>query len=142
MSERDPALALLEELDEETMRRAWGEERGSEDRRRIASAALIFGEQLEERLEEGAPGSDEQARQRFLMGLMNAAIREFARRENLSQDEAADFLGDLGTRDRVLELNEALDARSESGRLLDELLGEAVESRQEKAIWSDHWSSG
>ena len=57
------------------------------------------------------------------------------RREGLDGDEAAEFVGEVGTRDHVLEFDEVIDAYEgeETGRTLDELLREAVESRREKA---------
>jgi len=117
------------------MLRAWGENASAEDRRRIVLAALIFGRQFEERVAEYPAGVGEADLQRFLMGLMNGVVEEFARREGLDRDEAAEFLGEVGTRDHVLEFNEVLDAYAgdEAGRTLDELLREAVESRREKA---------
>ncbi len=81
--------------------------------------------------------------QRFLMDLMNSAISEFARNEGIDEAAAAEFLGDVETRDYVLELNEVLDEYYRgSGQTLDGLLREAVEDRQDKAIWAQHWSSG
>ena len=140
----DPALAYLGELDEETMTLAWGPGRSPEDRRRIVAAALIFGRQFEKRMEARPPESlEEKDFRRFLMGLMNAVISEFAEREGLSQAEAAKFLGDVATRDHVLELNEVLEASAEEpDKPLDEHLRAAVEGRGEKARWADHWSSG
>ncbi len=141
---QDPALAYLEELDDATMTLAWGPDRTSEDRRRIVLAATIFGRQFEERMGESPPESlDERESQRFLMGLMNAVISEFAEREGLDPASAAAFLGDVGTRDYVLELNEVLeDYAANPEKPLNEHLRAAVESRQEKARWSRHWSSG
>ena len=140
----DPALAYLGELEDETMTLAWGPGRSPEDRRRIVAAALIFGRQFEERMEERPPESmEEQHFRRFLMDLMNAVISEFAEREGLSQAEAAEFLGDVSTRDHVLEFNEVLEASAEDpDKTLDEQLRAAVEGRGEKARWADHWSSG
>lgn len=134
----------IEQLGEETMRQAWGEDRTREERRRIVSAALLFGEVFDRHMEESPPGSTESEQQRFLMALMNDVIREFASREGVSEDEASTFLSDVGTRDLVLEFNEILETHADdpSGKSLNELLNEAVENRQEKAIWSDHWSSG
>ena len=131
----DPALGYLEELREETMVLAWGEGVSSKDRRRIVLAALIFGRQFEERAEERPAESDDVGLRRFLMGLMNDVVEEFARREGLERDEAAEFLGEVGTRDHVLEFDEVLDAYAgdKAGRTLDDLLREAVESRREKA---------
>ena len=138
-SEGDRAVVLgyLAELREETMLLAWGEDASAEDRRRTVLAALIFGRQFDERVAERPVGSDEDDLRRFLMGLMNGVVEEFARREGLDRDEAAEFLGEVGTRDHVLEFNEVLDAYEEdeeTGRTLDELLREAVESRREKAL--------
>ncbi len=134
----DPALGYLEELEEETMVLAWGEDVSPKDRRRIVLAALIFGRQFEERAVERPAESDEDGLRRFLMVLMNDVVEEFARREGLDRDEAAEFLGEVGTRDHVLEFDEVLDAYAddEAGRTLDGLLREAVESRRERATRS------
>ncbi len=134
--ERDVVLGYLAQLQEKTMLLAWGEDASSEDRRRIVLAALIFGRQFDERVAERPAGSDDAELRRFLMGLMNGVVEEFARREGLGRNEAAEFLGEVSTRDHVLEFNEVLDAYEdkETGRTLDELLWEAVESRIEKAI--------
>lgn len=142
--ETDPALAYLEELDEETMNVAWGPGKTSEYRRRIVVAATIFGRQFEERMRERPPANlEEKEFQRFLMGLMNAVISEFAEREGMDQASAATFLGDLSTRDYVLEFNEVLEEfADEPDKSLDEHLRTAVENRQERARWADHWSSG
>ena len=131
----DPALGYLAELGEETMVLAWGENASVVDRRRIVLAAVIFGRQFDERVAERPSGSSEAELRRFLMGLMNGVVEEFARREGLDRDEAAEFLGEVGTRDHVLEFNEVLDAYlgGEAGPTLNELLREAVESRREKA---------
>jgi hypothetical protein len=131
----DPAAGYLAELGEETMLLAWGDDVSEEDRRRIVLAAVIFGRQFDERAARRPSGSDEAELRRFLMGLMNGVVEEFARYEGLDRDEAAEFLGEVGTRDHVLEFNEVLDAYlgGEAGRTLDELLREAVESRREKA---------
>jgi len=138
--DRDPALGYLEELEEETMLRAWGEGVSAEDRRRIVLAAVIFGRQFEERVAARPVEVDEDGLRRFLMGLMNGVVEEFARREGLDGGEAAEFLSEVGTRDHVLEFNEVLDAYAAgdegSGRTLDELLREAVDGRREKAIRS------
>ncbi len=141
---QDPALAYLKELDDATMTLAWGPDKTFEDRRRIVLAATIFGRQFEERIGESPPESlDERESQRFLMGLMNAVISEFAEREGLDPASAAAFLGDVGTRDYVLELNEALEEYAANPeKPLNEHLRAAVESRQEKARWSRHRSSG
>ena len=123
------------ELEEETMLRAWGEEATAEDRRRIVLAAIVFGRQFEERAAERPPETDENGARRFLMDLMNRVVREFARLEGMGAGEAAEFLGEVGTRDHVLEFDEVLEAYEgeETGRTLDELLREAVESRRVKA---------
>lgn len=139
----DPTSGYLSVLDEGTMRRAWGEDKTPEYRRRVVSSAIIFGRQLEKRMREHPPDTDEASIQRFLMALMNSAISEFARSEGLSDEAAAEFLGDVETRDYVLEFNEILDEHQEdSDRDLDELLQEAVENRRDRAIWAQHWSSG
>ena len=142
--EEDPALAYLEELDEETMSLAWGQDKTPEDRRRIILAAMIIGRQFEERMRERPPENlEEREFQRFLMALMNAVISEFAERERIDQASAAAFLGNLSTRDYVLELNEVLEEfANEPDRPLNEHLKAAVESREAHARWSDHWSSG
>jgi hypothetical protein len=131
----DPTPKYLAELSEETMLLAWGENASVEDRRRIVLAATIFGRQFEERAAERSSGSGEAELRRFLMGLMNGVVEEFARSEGLDRDEAAEFLGEVGTRDHVLEFDEVIDAYEgeKTGRTLDELLREAVESRREKA---------
>jgi hypothetical protein len=86
---------------------------------------------------------DERESQRFLMGLMNAVVSQFAEREGLYPASAAAFLGDVSTRDYVLELNEVLEEHAANPeKSLNEHLRTAVESRQEKARWSRHWSSG
>jgi len=141
---QDPTLAYLAELDDATMTLAWGLDRTPEERRRIVLAATIFGQQFEERIGESLPeGLDERESQRFLMGLMNAVILEFAEHEGLDPTSAAAFLGDVGTRDYVLELNEVLEEYAANPeKPLNEHLRAAVESRQEKARWSRHWSSG
>ena len=134
--DRDVVLGYLAKLREETMLLAWGEDASVEDRRRIVLAATIFGRQFEERAAERPSGTGEAELRRFLMGLMNGVVEEFARREGLDRDEAADFLGEVGIRDHVLEFDEVLEAYDEgeeTGRTLDELLREAVESRREKA---------
>lgn len=140
----DPILACLEELDDATMTLAWGPDKTSEDRRRIVLAATIFGWQFEKRMNEHPPETtDDKESQRFLMGLMNAVISEFAEHEGLDPASAAAFLGDVGTRDYVLELNEVLEEyAADPEKSLNEHLHAAVESRQEKARWSRHWSSG
>jgi hypothetical protein len=140
--EGDPALGYLAELREETMVRAWGEGVSAADRRRIVLAATIFGRQFEARAAERPTGADEAGLRRFLMGLMNGVVEEFARREGLNKSEAAEFLSEVGTRDHVLEFNEVLDAYEESGRTLDELLREAVDGRREKAIRSRRGEAG
>lgn len=126
------------------MRRAWGESRTQEERRRIVSAALLFGELFEEKMTKNPPGLMADEQQRFLMALMNDVVRSFARQEGMDQEEAMNFLSDIGTRDLVLEFNEVLEAHAadESGRTLDQALRKAIESRQDKAVWSRHFSSG
>jgi hypothetical protein len=140
----DPALAYLEELDRETMSLAWGPDKTPEDRRRIVLAATIFGRQFEERMRERPPENlEEREFQRFLMALMNAVISEFAEREGIDQASAAAFLGDLSTRDYVLEFNEVLEEfANETEKPLNEHLKAAVENREAHARWADHWSSG
>lgn len=140
---KDVVSNYLNRLDEETMSRAWGDV-SHEERRRIVTAALIFGEQFEKRMNEYPPGEGEDESQRFLMPLFGAVVSEFAEREDMDRYEATDFLSNLGTRDRVLELDEVLGTyeSDESGRTLDELLNEAVESRQDRAVWSRHFRSG
>jgi len=142
--EADPALAYLEELDEAIVNLAWGPDKTPEYRRRIVLAATIFGRQFEERMRERPPANlEEKEFQRFLMSLMNAVISEFAEREGMDQTSAATFLGDVSTRDYVLELNEVLEEfANEPEKPLDEHLRTAVENRQERARWADHWSSG
>ena len=116
------------------MVRAWGEEASAEDRRRIVLAAVVFGRQFEERASERPAAADEAGARRFLMDLMNRVVREFARLEGMGAGEAAEFLGEVGTRDRVLEFSEVLDAHEESGGPLDGLLREAVDLRRERAF--------
>ena len=124
------------------MRRAWGD-RSFEERRRIVVAAMVFAEQFEKQLDEGAPGADQQEVQRMLMGVINASINEFARRENLEKEAAANFLSELETRDLILEFNEVLEAHgTDPDKTLNELLKEAIDSRLDKARWADHWTSG
>lgn len=139
MNEEAMARDCLAKLDEGTMRRAWGD-RTPEERRRIVLAAIIFGREFEARSSEA---SVENA-QRFLMSLMNAAIEEFAALEGMDRAEAMSFLGDVTTRDQVLEFNEVLESHEagDSDETLDTLLREAVDSRREKAIWSGHWRFG
>ncbi|MGB3632921.1 MAG: hypothetical protein WA982_02660 [Rubrobacteraceae bacterium] len=139
---RDPALAHLDELREETMREAWGP-REHEVRRRIVVAAMIFGEQFDHQLSEESPNADHKGAQRLLMAVINASIDEFARREKLEIEDAAGFMSELETRDLVLEFNEVLEARENNpDKTLDELLKDAVDSRLDKARWADHWTSG
>jgi hypothetical protein len=142
--DRDAVLGYLTELREETMLLAWGENVSAEGRRRIVLAATIFGRQFNERMAERPLGSDEDELRRFLMGLMNGVAEEFARREGLDRDEAAEFLGEVVTRDHVLEFNEIVDAYTggESVLTLDELLREAVEGREERAIRSRRGDPG
>ena len=142
--EADPALAYLEGLEEDTMSLAWGPDKTPEDRRRIVLAATIFGRQFEDRMREHPPDNlEEREFQRFLMALMNAVISEFAEREEIDQASAAAFLGDLSTRDYVLELNEVLEEFAhEPDTSLNEHLKAAVENREAYARWADHWTSG
>jgi hypothetical protein len=142
--EADPSLAYLKELDEETMSLAWGPDKTPEDRRRIVLAATIFGRQFEERMRERPlENLEEREFQHFLMSLMNAVILEFAGREGIDQASAAAFLGDLSTRDYVLEFNEVLEEFvDEPEKSLEEHLKAAVENREAHARWADHWSSG
>lgn len=128
------AAAYLEQLREDTMRRAWGEEASAEDRRRIVSAAIIFSRQFDESLEDRPGVLDEAGARRLLMDLMNRVVREFAAQEGMETGEAAEFLGEVGTRDRVLEFSEVLDEHSGSGTPLDELLREAVDGRRNRAF--------
>lgn len=130
----DAAVDHLDQLSEETMRRAWGEEASREDRRRIVSAAIIFGRQFDASPADPSPGLDEGAARRLLMDLMNRVVREFAAAEGMGTDEAAEFLGEVGTRDRVLEFSEVLDEHAGTGRPLDDLLREAVDLRRERAF--------
>ena len=116
------------------MRRAWGEGTPAEDRRRIVSAAIIFGRQFDESLGDRPADLDEEGARRLLMDLMNRVVREFAAQEGMGIGEAAEFLGEVGRRDRVLEFSEVLDVHRESGRPLDGLLQEAVDERREKAF--------
>jgi hypothetical protein len=140
----DLAPAYLNQLREETMSRAWGEDVSPEDRRRIVVAATIFARQVEERLAQRSQEAGAEELQRFLMALMDGVVEEFAEREGMDKSEAVTFLSEVSTRDYVLEFNEVLDvyAEDDSGRTLDEILQEAVDSRREKAIWARHWSSG
>lgn len=133
---------LLDELTQETMTRAWGE-RTHQERVRIATAALIFGEEFEHRAPNLPETTAEPDVQRFLMTLMSAVVQEFARRESLPPEEAASFLSEVGTRDRILEFNEVLSARAEDPeRPLDALLSRAVDARKDKSIWARHFKSG
>ena len=131
-------------LDEETMNLAWGSDRSPEDRRRIVDAAVIFGRMFDERMISAPPASlEEKDFQRFLMGLMNAVITEFATREGIGEAESGEFLGDIRNRDHVLELNEVLESFAQDPDTpLKEHLKAAVEARQDKAVWSRHFRSG
>lgn len=140
--DRERALAYLEGLREETMAAAWGVRRSQEERRQIVQAALILGRKLEERLAQRQDELHPDEAQRFLMALINDTVNEFARQEELEAEEATNFLSDVRNRDVILELNEALEASEESGETLDEHLRLLVEDREDRAIWSDHWSSG
>ncbi|WP_047866676.1 hypothetical protein [Rubrobacter aplysinae] len=141
-SDRERALSYLEGLNEETMNAAWGDQRTPEERRRIVQAALILGRKLDERLAQRGEDLHPDEAQRFLMSLINDTITEFARQEGLDSEAATGFLSDVGTRDLILELNEVLEASRESGLPLDDQLRQIVGDRRERAIWSDHWSSG
>lgn len=112
---------------------AWGGKTSRLDRRRIVVAATVFGGQFEKLVSERPVGTDEETR-RLLMDLMNGVVREFARREGLETDEAAEFLGEVETRDRILEFSEVLDAHEASGRPLDGLLREAVDLRRRRTF--------
>lgn len=140
--DRERALAYLEGLREETMATAWGARRPQEERRQIVQAALILGRKLEERLAQRQDKLHPDEAQRFLMALINDTVNEFALQEGLNTEEATNFLSDVGNRDLILELNEALEASAESGETLDDHLRLLVEDRKDRAIWSDHWSSG
>jgi hypothetical protein len=144
--EQDAELALtyLEELDDETMDLAWGPGKTSDDRRRIVLAATIFSRKFEEWMEERPPENlEEKEFQRFLMGLINAVISEFAEREALDLTSASTFLSDVSTRDYILEFNEVLEELAQDPQKpLNEHLKIAIDSRPERAKWSRHWSSG
>jgi hypothetical protein len=116
------------------MVRAWGVEASAQDRRRISLAAVVFSRQFEERSGGRPAPADEEGARRFLMDLMNRAVREFARLEGISVGEAAGFLGEVGRRDRVLEFSEVIDAHEETGDPLGGLLREAVDLRRERAF--------
>ena len=126
------------------MNLAWGPDKTPEDRRRIVLAAIIFGRQFDERMQANPPENlEEEHFRRFLMSLLNAVIAEFAGREDIYETSAAAFLGDITTRDYILEFNEVLEEFvDESDKPLDDLLRSAVENRQEHARWVRHWSSG
>ena len=140
----DLALTYLGSLDEETMDLAWGSDRSFDDRRRVVAAAVIFGRKFEERMANSPPESLDDAHfQRFLMGLMNAAIDESAAAEGLDPAAAAAFLGDVGTRDLIFEFSDVLDRFAEEPETsLDHHLRAAVEDRQDRAVWSHHWRGG
>lgn len=93
---------------------------------------MIFGRQFEERVTRRSPEPGEGGLQLLLMDLMNGVAAEFARCERLVENEAAGFLSEVGTRDHVLDAY----AGGESGRTLDELLQDAVNSRRERAVRS------
>ncbi len=126
------------------MTRAWGPGKTPEDRRRIVAAALIFGRQFDERMNENPPESiEEKDVQRFLMALMNAVIHEFAEREGMDLASAGAFLSDVNTRDYVLEFNEVLEESAEDPeKPLNEHFKAVIEARQDRAVWSRHFSSG
>ncbi len=123
---------------------AWGPDKTPEDRRRIVLAATIFGRQFEERMREHPPKSiEEKDLQRFLMGLMNAVISEFAEREGLDSTSASTFLGEVSTRDYVLEFNEVLEEFADNPeKSLDDHLKAMIETREDRATWARHWTSG
>ncbi len=123
---------------------AWGPDKTPEDRRRIVLAATIFGRQFEERMREHPPKSiEEKDLQRFLMGLMNAVISEFAEREGLDSAAASTFLGEVSTRDYVLEFNEVLEEFADNPeKSLDDHLKAMIENREDRATWARHWTSG
>ncbi len=141
---REDGPDYLGMLDEEMMNLAWGPDRSPEDRRRIVDAAVIFGRIFDERMAEAPPASlEEKDFQRFLMGLMNAVIAEFAAQEGIGEAESGEFLGDIRNRDHVLEFNEVLEASAQDpDTSLKEHLRAAVEGRQDKAIWARHFRSG
>lgn len=143
-SAADPALEYLCQLDEETMTLAWGPDKTFEDRRRIVSAAVIFGQKFEERMAQDPPESLNDADfGRFMMGLMNAAIAGFAEKEDLDPADATAFLSDVGKRDLIFELSDVLDRFAEDPDTpLNEHLRTAVQDRQQKAVWSRHWTGG
>ena len=141
--DRELATAYLGELGEETARAAWGDLPG-EERWRVVLAAVIFGRRSEELLAENPEVAGEAAVQRLLMRIMNDVVGELAEAEGMSPDEAGAFLAEISTRDRILEMNEVIESY-ESGSSpgsLDDTLRRVVESRDEKARWADHWSSG
>jgi cytosine/adenosine deaminase-related metal-dependent hydrolase len=93
--------------------------------------------------ERAFPQTPTRESQRFLLGLMNALISEFAEREGLDPASAATFLGDIGIRDSVPEFNEVLEKyAADPEKPLNDHLRATAESSQEKAHWSRHWSSG
>ena len=101
------------------------------------------GPQSEERMNAHSPKTPTRESQRFLLGLMNALISEFAEREGLDPASAAAFLGDIGIRDSVPEFNEVLEKyAADPEKPLNDHLRATAESSQEKAHWSRHWSSG
>lgn len=126
------------------MVRGWGPGKMPEDRRRIVAAALIFGRQFDERMSENPPESNEEKDfQRFLMALMNAVISEFAEREGLNSTSASTFLGEVSTRDYVLEFNEVLEELADNPeKSLDDHFKAMIENREDRATWARHWSSG
>lgn len=101
--DREQALAYLEELQEETMRLAWGEDASANDRRRIVVAAMIFERQFEERVTRRSADLGEDELRRLLVDLMSGFVAEFARLEGLDENEATKFLSEVGTRDHVLD---------------------------------------
>jgi len=123
------------------MTAAWGE-RPRGERRRIVQAALILGRKLEERLSQRQGDLHPDEAQRFLMSLMNDTVAEFADQEGVDSSTATEFLSDVNNRDLILEFNEALESAEETGEPLEDRLRGIVEARRDRAIWSDHWSSG
>ena len=139
-----PALTYLERLDKETMTLAWGPDKSLQDHRRIILTATVFSRKFQERMCDRPPESlEENKLQHFLMSLMNDVISECAEHEGLDAEEGHGLIGDVTTRDHVLEFNEVLEEYADNPqKSLDEHLKTAVENRPEKAAWSWHWSSG
>lgn len=141
-SPRQKALEHLEKLDEETMRLAW-EGVSIENRPRLVAAAVVFGRRFESRVPEGSEPTKEDEVQKLLMRIMNDVIEEISEIEGMSEDEAAEFLGDVGTRDKIFEMDEVIEEyEGGASESLDSLLRGAVAGRREKAVWADHFRSG